>query len=33
MATMISGTRMADAAIEALRTQFRGDLIRPEDPG
>jgi FAD/FMN-containing dehydrogenase len=33
MATAISGVRMTDEAFDALRTQFRGELIRPEDPG
>jgi FAD/FMN-containing dehydrogenase len=33
MATVISGARVTDAAFEALRAQFRGELIRPEDPG
>ena len=33
MATVISKARMTAEQSEALRTQFRGELIRPEDPG
>src|SRR6476659_9437650 len=33
MATVISSAHMTAETFEALRTQFRGELIRPEDPG